>query len=58
MPREIWETSFRAAGARNPGPRARMIDGFNAGWIAFEGVPLKGATEIDAVIRRIVGRAW
>ncbi|MBP2496144.1 NAD(P)H dehydrogenase (quinone) [Methylobacterium sp. PvP062] len=58
VPREIWETSFRAAGARNPGPRARMIDGFNAGWIAFEGVPLKGATEIDAVIRRIVGRAW
>jgi uncharacterized protein YbjT (DUF2867 family) len=57
VPRETWETTFRAAGARNPGPRTRMIDGFNEGWIAFEGTPMKGTTGIDAVIRRIAGRA-
>jgi uncharacterized protein YbjT (DUF2867 family) len=57
VPRETWETTFRAAGARNPGPRARMIDGFNEGWIAFEGTPMKGTAGINAVIRRIAGRA-
>lgn len=57
VPRETWETTFRAAGARDPGPRTRMIDGFNEGWIAFEGTPVKGTTGIDAVIRRIAGRA-
>lgn len=60
VPRAAWEATFRSAGARNPGPRARMIDGFNAGWIEFEAGQAgstKGATGIDAVVRQLVARA-
>jgi hypothetical protein len=34
-----------------------MIDGFNEGWIAFEGAPTTGTTGIDALIRWIIGQA-
>src|SRR5882757_305721 len=40
VPREQWESIFRAQGMKNPEPRMRMIDGFNAGWIDF---PKRGA---------------
>jgi len=33
VPRETWETLFRAQGMQNPMPRMRMVDGFNEGWI-------------------------
>lgn len=59
VPRETWEARFRAAGARNPVPRAQMIDGFNEGWIEFEsGVAdsIKGVTTIDTVLRELVAR--
>ncbi len=36
VPRDTWESLFRAQGMRNPGPRIRMLDGFNEGWIAFK----------------------
>jgi uncharacterized protein YbjT (DUF2867 family) len=40
VPRDQWESLFRAQGMKNPAPRMQMIDGFNAGWIDF---PDRGA---------------
>jgi len=40
VPRDRWESIFRAQGMQNPTPRMQMIDGFNAGWIDF---PNRGA---------------
>ena len=37
VPRESWEDLFRSQGMKNPIPRIRMLDGFNEGWIDFEG---------------------
>ena len=37
MPRDTWEPLFRSQGMKHPLPRMRMIDGFNEGWIDFEG---------------------
>jgi len=37
IPRNTWESLFRSQGMKNPLPRIRMIDGFNEGWIEFEG---------------------
>ncbi len=59
VPRESWEGLFAAQGAKNPAPRARMLDGFNEGWIEFEngeGGSLKGQTEIESVLNRLVAR--
>ena len=37
VPRADWPGLFTAQGMRHPEPRMRMLDGFNEGWIAFEG---------------------
>jgi len=50
--RETWEPLFRSQGAQYPMPRIRMLDGFNEGWIDFEG----GTTPLDAVLRDLVAR--
>jgi NAD(P)H dehydrogenase (quinone) len=45
---------------RNPGPRMRMLDGFNEGWIDFpDGDPdiLKGKVHVDEVIEELVRHA-
>ena len=55
-PREGWEALFRAQGMRNPTPRARMLDGFNEGWIEFEGTALRGTTPIETVLADLVAR--
>jgi hypothetical protein len=34
----------------------RMLDGFNEGWIDFEGVSVKGSTGVDAVVEQLVSR--
>ena len=52
-PRETWEDIFRAQGADNPRPRAQMLDGFNEGWIEFESTPLKGTTDLEAVLAEL-----
>jgi NAD(P)H dehydrogenase (quinone) len=39
--RDTWEALFRSQGMKHPLARIRMIDGFNEGWIDFEG----GGTE-------------
>ena len=56
VPRDEWETRFRAQGMNNPTPRMRMLDGFNEGWIDFEGTSVKGTTGVDEVIAGLVAR--
>jgi len=56
VPRESWEAIFRAEGMRDPIPRIRMLDGFNQGWIKFEGAaPVKGTVHLAEVVRKLVG---
>jgi uncharacterized protein YbjT (DUF2867 family) len=60
VPRATWEALFRSQGMKNPAPRAQMLDGFNEGWIAFEGdvsTRRKGSVSLDTVIRALVARA-
>ena len=60
VPRETWEEIFVAQGMRNPEPRMRMLDGFNEGWIEFEGGEAgsqKGRIEADAALRKLVEHA-
>jgi len=57
VPRNTWETLFRSQGMKNPMPRIRMIDGFNEGWIDFEGGEansLRGNTPLEVVLRSLV----
>jgi uncharacterized protein YbjT (DUF2867 family) len=58
--RSSWETLFRDQGMKFPLPRMRMLDGFNEGFISFEGSPeqiIKGRVALDAVITDLVSRA-
>ena len=53
VPRDTWETLFQSQGMQFPMPRIRMLDGFNEGWIDFEGNGAEkrnGITSIDAVL--------
>lgn len=57
VPREAWESLFRAQGATNPEPRIRMLDGFNEGWIDFRDQgwgAVKGTTALERVIAELV----
>ena len=57
VPRETWDAVFRSQGMNNPQPRIRMLDGFNEGWIEFEGGlsgSRKGTTPLSAVLRGLV----
>jgi len=58
VPRAQWEPMFRAQGMRNPLPRMRMLDGFNEGWIAFEGGSahaMTGTTSVQVVVDGLTG---
>lgn len=58
VPRETWEPLFRSQGMKNPEPRMRMLDGFNEGWIEFEGGEAgsrKGNVEVRAVLKTLIG---
>ena len=58
VPRAEWEPLFRAQGMANPTPRMRMLDGFNEGWIEFEGgvaASRKGRRTVQAVVDALVG---
>lgn len=58
--RTQWESLFRSQGMKHPMPRIRMLDGFNEGWICFEGSPdevIRGQTELDTVIEKLVAEA-
>lgn len=54
VPRETWGGLFRAQGMAEPLPRIQMLDGFNEGWLTFEGQPRQGVTALDAVLRGLV----
>ncbi|HZB87826.1 MAG TPA: NmrA family NAD(P)-binding protein [Terracidiphilus sp.] len=58
VPRGEWEPLFRMQGMKNPEPRARMVDGFNEGWIAFEfpSAVRIGATDIEEVLKTLLAR--
>ena len=60
VPRDRWESIFRAQGMKNPTPRIQMIDGFNAGWIDFPSRGAnarKGCIGIDQAIAAMIQRA-
>lgn len=58
--RQTWETLFRSQGMKHPLPRMRMLDGFNEGWIDFQGHPdsvIRGEVELEMVLRELVSRS-
>lgn len=60
VPRETWEALFTSQGMKDPQPRIRMLDGFNEGWIEFEGdlaSVIKGETALDTVLRGLATHA-
>jgi uncharacterized protein YbjT (DUF2867 family) len=60
VPRDRWESLFRAQGMKNPTPRMQMIDGFNAGWIDFPNrgaSARKGSIGIDQAIATLVAQS-
>ena len=57
VPRETWGSLFLAQGMKDPMPRIQMLDGFNEGWITFEGGDVtvrKGEVGLVEVIRSLV----
>jgi NAD(P)H dehydrogenase (quinone) len=59
VPRDRWESIFRAQGMKNPAPRMQMLDGFNAGWIDFPdrgAYARKGSIGIDQAIATLIQR--
>lgn len=52
--RDSWEDLFRTQGMNNPLPRIQMLDGFNAGWICFEGIPRTGDTTLKEVLYQLI----
>jgi NAD(P)H dehydrogenase (quinone) len=59
VPRETWEALFLSQGMKNPGPRIRMLDGFNEGWIEFERGEVgsrKGTVALETVLRSLIER--
>ncbi len=60
VPRETWGALFTAQGMKDPIPRIQMLDGFNEGWIEFEGGEagsIKGETKLETVLRGLVDPA-
>ncbi len=57
VPRETWESLFRSQGMKNPTPRIQMLDGFNEGWIEFDGGDSgsrKGKVELRIVLQQLI----
>ena len=60
VPRDTWASLFESQGMKNPTPRIQMVDGFNEGWIEFEGGEvgsLKGEIGLKTVLNYLVERA-
>ena len=60
VPRETWQVLFESQGTLHPLPRIQMLDGFNEGWIDFEGGQagtVKGKIELQTVLQELVDRA-
>ena len=56
VPRDTWEAVFRSQGMSNPTPRAQMLDGFNAGWIDFEGGTRNGNVPLESVLKELISQ--
>jgi uncharacterized protein YbjT (DUF2867 family) len=59
VPRTDWDRLFRAQGMKNPSPRMRMLDGFNEGWIDFEGGAIErryGSITLNEAISKILAQ--
>jgi NAD(P)H dehydrogenase (quinone) len=59
VPRETWESLFKSQGMKNPKPRIQMLDGFNEGWIEFEGKDVgsrKGKVALETALRTLIER--
>jgi uncharacterized protein YbjT (DUF2867 family) len=59
VPRDTWESLFRAQGMQHPEPRMHMLDGFNEGWIDFEHSPsqrLFGNVPLERVLQFLTDR--
>jgi uncharacterized protein YbjT (DUF2867 family) len=57
VPRDTWESLFKSQGMKNPIPRIKMLDGFNEGWIEFEGTEVgsqKGKVALQAVLQTLI----
>jgi NAD(P)H dehydrogenase (quinone) len=57
VPRATWDALFKAQGTADPQPRIRMLDGFNEGWVEFEGGEsgsMKGEVELETVLKSLV----
>jgi NAD(P)H dehydrogenase (quinone) len=60
VPHDTWQGLFTSQGMKDPMPRIRMLDGFNEGWIEFEGQGSsiqKGKIELETVLRELVLQA-
>lgn len=55
--RDSWAALFMSQGMKNPTPRMQMLDGFNEGWIEFDGVPVKGKVELEMALKDLVEKA-
>ena len=60
VPRESWEALFQEQGMLHPLTRMQMLDGFNEGWIAFQGgvgvEQTTGATTLETVLHGLLAR--
>jgi uncharacterized protein YbjT (DUF2867 family) len=56
VPRDTWESLFLSQGMKNTTPRIQMLDGFNEGWIEFEGDTRKGRLTLKNVLASIIDR--
>ena len=59
VPRDSWISLFQAQGAVDPSLRIEMLDGFNSGWVEFEGGAAEhvtGETGLETVIRELAGK--
>jgi uncharacterized protein YbjT (DUF2867 family) len=60
VPRAQWADLFTSQGMNNPVPRMQMLDGFNEGWIEFEGGQQgsrKGSVTLDQAIAALLQRS-
>jgi uncharacterized protein YbjT (DUF2867 family) len=54
VPRDEWEKIFISQGMKYPTLRMQMLDGFNAGWLCFEGKSIKGTVPIETVLAGLI----
>ncbi|CDG82630.1 NmrA family NAD(P)-binding protein [Janthinobacterium agaricidamnosum] len=60
VPKNTWAEVFIEQGSTRPEPRIQMLNGFNEGWIEFEGgqgASLKGTVTLEQALARLVANA-